>query len=164
MYKVNRDTVEANIDWENEGVMAGPSTPTRVEQRQELRRSPSGRVAYMRVPADNCACSFCMIMASRGPVYRSIESAGGDLANKYHLHCRCSVVPVSVNDPYIDGYSYDGYKDMYYEARDVWENKSYSADVAKRIERGRANAEANGRDWRDINEIEIVMRDMFDVT
>jgi hypothetical protein len=164
VYKVNRDTVIANIDNENAGVMAGPATPTRVEQRRALRSSPRGRVAYMRVPADNCACSFCMIMASRGPVYKTKESAGGgDLSNKYHLHCRCAVVPVSVNDPFIDGYSYDGYQDMYYEAREAWSTNSYSDDVAKRIERGKANAVKNDRDWRDINEIEIVMRDMYEL-
>lgn len=164
VHKVNRDTVVENLNIENEGVYSAPGTPTRVEQRRELRRMKRGRVAYMRVPSSNCACAFCIMMASRGAVYKTRESAGGGAdVNKYHINCRCSVVPVSVDDPFIEGYSTDEYEDQYYDARSVWTKKSYSEDVARRIALGKADAERNGRQWKDINEIEIVMRDMYDL-
>lgn len=163
--KVNRDTVMENLNIENEGVESAPGTPTRVEQRRELRRMPKGRVAYMRVPSAGCTCAFCIMMASRGAVYKTRESAGGgDVANRYHLHCRCSVVPVSVNDTTIEGYSTEEFQDQYYGAREVWEDKSYSDDVAKRIAQAKARAIEKGNPWRDINEIEIVMRDMYELT
>lgn len=43
------------------------------------------------------ACAFCLLLATRGAVYKSRESAGalGDSdVNRYHDHCRCHVVPV----------------------------------------------------------------------
>lgn len=162
--KANRDTVIENLNIENAGVESAPGTPTRVEQRKELRRYKGGNVTYMRVPSADCHCAFCLMMASRGAVYKTLESAGGGGdENKYHLHCRCSVVPVPKNDPLIEGYSTDDYEDMYYGAREKWEHKDYSEDVAKRIERGKANAAKHDREWRDINEIEIVMRDMYEL-
>ncbi|MDY5151345.1 hypothetical protein R6G85_02435 [Actinotignum urinale] len=38
-------------------------------------------------------CDFCLILASRGPVYGSEKSAGGE-GNKYHDDCDCLPVPV----------------------------------------------------------------------
>lgn len=45
------------------------------------------------------ACWFCAMLASRGAVYHSAESAGltfehGMPANSYHSHCHCQVVPL----------------------------------------------------------------------
>jgi hypothetical protein len=78
------------------------------------------RVGYQRVPRAG-ACAFCSLLASRGAVYRSAESAGGvvgrgvdasetagkvggqgkgvnprgsqAIGSKYHNHCRCVVAP-----------------------------------------------------------------------
>lgn len=36
------------------------------------------------------ACAFCALNATRGPVFRSEDTA----ASKYHNHCRCIAVPV----------------------------------------------------------------------
>ncbi len=79
------------------------------------------RTGWARVPAPGC-CSFCGLMASRGPVYSSEEAAttvgargvdaaitagkrGGqgrgakvrgsqNLGDRYHAHCRCVATPV----------------------------------------------------------------------
>lgn len=60
---------------------------------------------YARVARPNC-CAFCRMLASRGPVYKTAETAGeveastvygGDAhgaVNRYHDHCHCQVVPV----------------------------------------------------------------------
>lgn len=47
-------------------------------------------VAYRRIP-EGGACDFCLILATRGAVYRSAETAGA--GHSYHHHCRCSVEP-----------------------------------------------------------------------
>lgn len=46
---------------------------------------------YARHASSN-ACAFCILMSTRGAVYRSAESAGQ--GRKYHDHCHC--VPVAV--------------------------------------------------------------------
>lgn len=47
---------------------------------------------YARIPSGGETCDFCIMLASRGPVYRSAASAGE--LNHYHAHCRCRVVPM----------------------------------------------------------------------
>lgn len=51
--------------------------------------SDRGRPRYARHASAN-ACAFCALMATRGSVYRSAESAGKD----YHSHCHCVAYPV----------------------------------------------------------------------
>lgn len=36
-------------------------------------------------------CAFCTMLISRGPVYRSQDTAGG--MNQWHTHCSCQAVP-----------------------------------------------------------------------
>lgn len=47
---------------------------------------------YARVPASGEVCGFCLMLASRGAVYRSEASAGG--MDHWHANCKCRVVPV----------------------------------------------------------------------
>ena len=56
---------------------------------------------YARVPSGGETCDFCMMLASRGFVYRSAASAGE--LNHYHAHCRCRIVP-GFNDASVEGY------------------------------------------------------------
>ena len=51
-------------------------------------------VKYARVTTGLKDCSFCMIMASRGPVYESTTTAGGDDGSRYHTGCDCIAVPM----------------------------------------------------------------------
>lgn len=55
-------------------------------------RATSG-VLYARMLTGAENCDFCVVMASRGPVYGSAHDAGG-YANRYHDDCDCEVVPV----------------------------------------------------------------------
>ncbi len=58
-------------------------------------------VRYMRVPTGAHTCDFCLIMASRGPVYGTKRSAGGE-GNSYHSDCDC--VPVPVRGEWVNGF------------------------------------------------------------
>jgi len=69
--------------------------------RQAVRRDREA-VAYARVAALG-ACSFCKLMASRGSVYATAETAGreanerfsGDASVvKFHNNCHCGIIPV----------------------------------------------------------------------
>ncbi|WP_279020462.1 hypothetical protein [Mobiluncus mulieris] len=53
-------------------------------------------------------CDFCLMLASRGPVYGSSETAGGE-GNKYHDHCDCIPVPV-VGRWVVDSSTQRGYR------------------------------------------------------
>nr|DAE86972.1 MAG TPA: minor capsid protein [Caudoviricetes sp.] len=66
----------------------------------KYRRNSRGELiarpfAFARVchPNKNGPCGFCAMLASRGPVYKSSESAG-IRADRYHDHCFCTCTPV----------------------------------------------------------------------
>ena len=59
-------------------------------------------VAWARVLSGAENCAFCIILASRGPVYRTKASAGGLKATEYHNLCDCEAVPI------YDGVEWDG--------------------------------------------------------
>jgi hypothetical protein len=46
---------------------------------------------WRRVTSSTSECQFCLLLASRGAVYYSAESAG--LGNKFHDHDRCLILP-----------------------------------------------------------------------
>ncbi len=59
------------------------STMTRNVKRDGVR--------YARVPMGGETCTFCLMLASRGFVYKSAKTAGK--GRHYHDNCRCKVVP-----------------------------------------------------------------------
>lgn len=58
---------------------------------RNAQRDPN-KPRYARVPSGNETCDFCIMLASRGPVYRSAKSAGA--VDHFHSSCRCQVVPM----------------------------------------------------------------------
>lgn len=52
-----------------------------------------GAIAYMRV-TDGNACYFCVMLASRGAVYRNKKSAGDAEVRQYHPNCGCTATPI----------------------------------------------------------------------
>ncbi len=48
-------------------------------------------VRYARVPMGGETCTFCLMLASQGFVYKSAKTAGEGA--HYHSNCRCKVVP-----------------------------------------------------------------------
>lgn len=69
-------------------------------------------VRFARVPSGFETCPFCIMLASRGFVYRNKTSAGAD--GHYHAHCDCRIVP-SFSAEKIEGYDPDA---LYRQFRD----------------------------------------------
>lgn len=72
-------------------------------------------VRFARVPTGSYTCNFCMMLASRGFVYRTKQTAGE--YDKYHAFCNCQIVPefdTEGNKVSIEGYDpkalYEQYK------------------------------------------------------
>lgn len=81
------------------------------------RRDPSNP-RWARVPRGAKTCAFCSMLASRGWVYVSKESAGGGSGDRFHHDCDCEIVPAfGDTDPKIDGYDPDRLEELYNEAR-----------------------------------------------
>lgn len=72
--------------------------------------------AYGRVP-DPGACSWCLMLASRGAVYATKRTAGGD-GNDYHDECRCDPTPVPIGDAGALPYDVDALYEQYMKARE----------------------------------------------
>jgi len=79
-------------------------------------RDPSAG-AWARVPSGATTCGFCLSLASRGPVYRSAETAG----EGRHYHDRCDCVPTQIwdGDDLPDGYDPDALYAQYLNAREA---------------------------------------------
>lgn len=74
-----------------------------VERQSGWRGSRSGKaskVRYARVPTGGETCTYCTMLASRGFVYRTSESAG----HAQHRDCDCLVVPGLKGQTSIAGY------------------------------------------------------------
>lgn len=96
---------------------------TVMQNARRDRRHPR----FARVPAGAETCNFCLMLASRGPVYWTAETAGA--MNHYHANCDCRIVPVwdSVaivterggvirrGGSQIEGYDPDAYFERYLE-------------------------------------------------
>ena len=92
----------------------------RQTQRQSTtaanRRGEHGE--WARVPTGDKTCAFCLMLASRGFVYRSEETAGGLDPDSYHDDCDCEVVSRFDGSGVIEGYDPSEYMAMYKAARD----------------------------------------------
>lgn len=73
------------------------------------------RARVARVPAGAETCAFCLMLASRGPVYHSEESAGR--ARRYHGMCDCQPIPVWDGDTLPEGYAPEDLYAKYEAAR-----------------------------------------------
>lgn len=107
------------------------------------RRDPLGP-AFARVPTGPETCEFCVMLASRGYVYHSAESAGS--LTHWHANCDCVIVPRFDESYEIEGYDPNRYLDIYLdgytEARDSsgaidWEATTKATLKAMRHQLGR---------------------------
>lgn len=69
----------------------------------------ASRVRWARVPKGK-TCAFCRMLASRGAVYTSRDTADG---GRYHAHCDCTPVLVRDGRGWPSGYSPDRYRAEY---------------------------------------------------
>lgn len=99
------------------------STMAQTARRQARESRGKGRrkgkaaygVRFARVPMGPTNCDLCIMLASRGFVYLSEESAGE--FDQYHPHCDCRIVP-SYGDAILDGYDPEYYLDCYEHPED----------------------------------------------
>lgn len=79
------------------------------------RRDPA-KPRYARVPSGEKTCAFCMMLASRGFVYKNAETAG--MTEVFHAKCDCQIVPeFGKGSARIPGYDPDAMQEKYQEAR-----------------------------------------------
>lgn len=87
-------------------------------RRTVQRTAEASDAAWARVPGSSEPCAFCIMLASRGAVYRS-EAAALLNGGKFHGgDCRCAVVAVRRPEDLPDGYDPDGLYDRYRLAAD----------------------------------------------
>ena len=73
-------------------------------------------IGWARVLTGRSSCGFCVMLASRGPVYTSAHHAGKGGAggrDKFHNHCDCVVVPVFKSTDWAGRREYEELRDFY---------------------------------------------------
>lgn len=100
--------------------------------RDTIARSVEADTAgarWARVPYGK-TCAWCLMLASRGPVYRSEQSAGG--ARSWHSHCDCTPTPVWPDQPLPkDFYDPEALYEKYLDARDASGSSSTKTILAE---------------------------------
>jgi hypothetical protein len=82
------------------------------------------RLRFARVPSGAVTCAFCCLLASRGFVYLTKESAGE--LSRFHYHCDCVIV--ANTNKSVSGYDPDAlYK---HKLKDIVEIKSKDGKVS----------------------------------
>lgn len=81
--------------------------------RRDSKTRRGRRVRFARVPTRPDPCGYCVMLASRGFIYLSMESA--EAAN--HHNCTCLFVPGIDGVTKVDGYDPDGMYDRYKACR-----------------------------------------------
>lgn len=89
----------------------------RMANQTMLANAGRDHARFARVPSGGRTCAFCAMLASRGFVYHTAETAGS--MNRYHEDCRCEIVPGFDDDTTIDGYDPDAMYEAYSRARDT---------------------------------------------
>lgn len=154
--KSSRDVILDNLDAEYKAAIAARDY------------GKARGMGYCRVPHGD-ACAFCIMLASRGFVYASEETATTSkrTGGKYHEHCTCTAVPFAEAGS-IRGYgrTLAGYEDRYLDARALWKSKDRPEELDERIAKAKAEHAEKMRQglawdkWGDDNEITITMRYM----
>lgn len=82
--------------------------PGRIAVEQSIAADPA-RPRYARIPKGPVTCRFCAMLASRGAVYLSEETADG---HDYHDFCDCEAVAI-FGDDLPEGFDPDHYFEIY---------------------------------------------------
>ena len=111
-----------------------------------------GRPRYARVPSGMETCDFCIMLASRGPVYHTEKSAGA--FDHFHANCDCRVVPMwgtyeigpsrRASATEVEGYDPDALYEQYVQMMTNPEFRDRMARAADRARGGDGNVK--GRD------------------
>lgn len=74
-------------------------------------RRDAKRPRFARVPSGSETCEFCIMLASRGFVYHSEQTAGKE--GHYHANCDCRIVPGWDDETKVEGYEPDELYKLY---------------------------------------------------
>lgn len=103
------------------------------------KRDPK-KPRWARIPTGAETCQFCIMLASRGFVYHSEETA-----SHAHAHCDCRITPSWDKSPKAQGYDPDAYYDEWVESGFKPSSGGGSGENAKRASKdlGRGGKFAN---------------------
>lgn len=114
------DNPMAFLQWANAFLDRNVKAGGRLTIRANTSRDPH-KPRFARVPSGVNVCMFCIMLAGRGAVYASAETAAG---HDYHPDCHCEPVPEW--GPHgldgIEGYDPDQYSAVYEDARRMLEH------------------------------------------
>lgn len=82
---------------------------------ENARRDPA-KPRFARIPTGLETCPFCIMLASRGFVYVSAETAGAN--DHWHPNCDCRIVP-GFNGMEVEGYDPDGMYERWKQCEDA---------------------------------------------
>ena len=99
--------------------------------RRNVARDSRNGARYARVPSGAKTCAWCAMLASRGFVYATEDTAGKH--HKYHTDCDCMIVPSWSKTPKLDGYDPDGLYSSYMEARRSIKGNATPREIAARM-------------------------------
>ena len=107
--------------------------PSRYRLDREGRRI-ARPFAFARVvrPSKNGPCGFCAVLASRGPVYRTSESAGLRV-DRFHRSCRCEIVPVFTSRSWPGKSDHERFEQVYNDV--VKKPDLHGADALRAMDR-----------------------------
>lgn len=125
---VPEDVANARMRWAIGGILtAGPSQAIStlnvvldeyVKQpgRDTIANSAArAGIGWARVPSGAETCAFCLMLASRGAVYSSAQTAGE--GGTYHGDCDCVATPIRSPEDLPEGYDPDALDAIYVDAR-----------------------------------------------
>lgn len=132
--KAANDTAIDNVERTNAEFIARQRRQKRAIKTGRAGRA--GKVRYARVPTGLETCTYCTMLASRGFVYTTAESAG----HAQHRGCNCLIVPGVQGETQVDGYDPDELRDLWHDFEAI--DGSEPHDEEGEILTGRAKDDA----------------------
>lgn len=123
--------LDGMLEWDEDSEFVVEET---TDEEVRARKRKRFRKGWARVATGKETCGWCLMLVSRGPVYRSAVTAGaveqvdgsasfdaGEQMRQWHSGCDCKVVPV------FDTENFEGY-DRWKAAEEMWkrETEGYS--------------------------------------
>lgn len=107
---------------------------------------------WARIPTGVETCQFCIMLASRGFVYHTEETA-----SHAHSSCDCRVVPSWDKSPLVQGYD----PDLYY---DMWKHPDKYADTEANAQASRSLIDKQSRRFESIEDAQKYAEKFVDVS
>lgn len=141
---------------------------SRMANNTMMNNAARDNVRWARVPTGKSTCAFCMLLASRGFVYHSEQTAlFKSLMGRYHDKCDCVALSCFDDDPSLDGYDPDEMYDQYDEAAKQIPDSQTRASWNGLTKQEQASYGKETRDMRDaynnyrLHAVVSQMREMY---